>query len=168
MDLDLRIRGHAQLRAVAAQIKAIGDKGLGREMAKRLRETTEPIKAAIRTSAEATMPASGGYRATLSQSLRWRLQVRSGAQIANVTLTTTADGVKEKRDVGRLEAGQLRHPVFGRSRKLKSGTTVSRPWSTTKIKPGFHKRGTDKAGELAEQAMGEVLDDLAARLAGGN
>lgn len=167
MDLDLRIRGDDRLRKVAAQIREAGDKGLGREMSAALRKAAEPIKAEIRKSAESTMPVSGGYSALLSKSLRWRLQVRSGARIANVTLTTTADGAKEKRDLGRLESGELRHPVFGRSRKLRSGKRKSNPWATTKIRPGFHKRGTDKAGDAAEKEMGAVLDDLAARLAKG-
>ncbi|BCJ45314.1 hypothetical protein GCM10010168_85830 [Actinoplanes ianthinogenes] len=167
MDLDLKIRGDRRLREVAAQIKAIGDKGLGREMAAGLRKATEPIKKGIRTSAEQTMPASGGYSALLSKSLRWRVNVRPGARIANVTLTTTADGTKEKRDLGRLEAGELRHPVWGRSRKLKSGKRKSNPWATTTIRAGFHKRGTDKAADVAEKEMAEVLDGLAAKLAGG-
>jgi len=168
MDLDLRIRGDARLRSVAAQIRATGDKGLGREMARGLRQATEPIKKGIAASAAATMPAAGGYEALLSKSLRWRVNVRSGAQIANVVLTTYADGTKEKRDLRRLEAGELRHPVWGRKRRLKSGKAISNPWAITKIKSGFHKRGTDYAADAAEKEMAAVLDDLAARLAGGS
>ena len=156
MGLDVRISGAEQLRKVAAQIQATGDKGLGREMGRALNKAIEPIKTAIAESAAESMPS--GYRGVLTASLKHRRTQRTAARTASLKLTTFAPGKRERRDVVRLNKGQLRHPVFGRRRK---------PWTTTSIRPGFYDRGTRRAMAEAEQRLGVVLDDFARRLARG-
>jgi hypothetical protein len=156
MGLDVRISGAEQLRKVAAQIQATGDKGLGREMGRALNKAIEPIKTAIAESAAETMPS--GYRGVLTASLKHRRTQRTAARTASLKLTTFAPGKRERRDVVRLNKGQLRHPVFGRRRK---------PWTTTAIRPGFYDRGTKGAMPEVEKRLGEVLDDFARRLAKG-
>jgi hypothetical protein len=70
-----------------------------------------------------------------------------------------------------LERGILRHPVFGRSRRLKlgtrAGTIIGNPWAVTTIRSGFHERGTANAMDAAQAALAEVVEDYAGRLAGG-
>lgn len=165
MALDFQVDGGAQLRKVAAQIRATGDKGLGRELAKALAAALEPVKTAIEASAEKTMPS--GYKATLTASLRHRRTQRTSARQASVRLTTFADGQKERRDLPRLNKGELRHPVFGRYRRLKNGQLRKRPWSKTRIESGFHDRAVKDAGPEAEKRVLAVLDDFADRLAKG-
>lgn len=162
--MDLRITGQDQLRKLAAHIKATGDKGLGRQMAKALDKVVDPIKRDIGASAYNTMPS--GYRDTLTRSLKHRRTTRVTARQATIRLTTTAAGTKENRDLPALEAGNLRHPVHGRSRTTKKGRAAN-PWSVTRIRAGFHKRGTEDAADRAEKAAITVLDDLAERLAKG-
>jgi hypothetical protein len=162
--MDLRISGQDQLRKLAAHIKATGDKGLGRQMAKALDNLVEPIKRDIGASAYNTMPS--GYRDTLTRSLKHRRSTRITARQATIRLTTTATGTKEGRDLPALEAGRLRHPVYGRSRNTKRGR-IPNPWTVTDIKAGFHKRGTEDAADRAEKALLGVLDDFTERLAKG-
>lgn len=163
--VDVRITGGDQLRKVAAQIRATGDKGLGREMAKALDKAIEPVKAAIDASAEQTMPS--GYKADLTASLKHRRTLRSATRTASVRLTTSAKGEKESRDLVALERGMLRHPVYGRFRRLKTGRRKANPWAVTRIRAGFHARGIEDAADEAEKKLIEVLDDLADRLAKG-
>jgi len=166
MSLTAEIQGRAQLRRLAAAVKATGDKGLGKEMSAALRKATKPIEAAIRSEAEAVMPSQGGYRGVLSKSLKVRVSQRIGSRRAALELKTFATGTKERRDIGALNKGVLRHPVYGRSRPTRFGRQTN-PWSVTRIRPDFHGRGTARAADDAQRELGKVMDDFAARLAKG-
>ncbi|MEU7904108.1 hypothetical protein [Actinoplanes sp. NPDC049118] len=171
MSLTASITGRAELRRLAAQIKAVGDKGMAREMSAALRKAGKPVAESVRREAIAAMPARGGYRAEITRSLKFRVAQRTGARTASLTLTTYADGTKERRDIRALDDGRLRHPVYGRSRRIKrgprAGTAQPNPWSMTRIRAGFHRRGTDGAADEAAREIGKVLDDFASRLLKG-
>lgn len=155
--------GAAKLRAVAAGIKATGNKGLGREMSAHLRSAAGPVESAILAEVTRVLPARGGYRETVTKSLRFRRNVRTGARTAAVRLVTFAPGTRERRDIPALNKGNLRHPVFGRSRRTAQGR-VANPWAVTRIEAGFWDRGTSDAIEVAEREMITVLDDYAQKL----
>lgn len=171
MALDVRVSGSARLHQVAKQVRATGDKGMAREMGRALARTTVPVQRSIAAEADRTMPESGGYRQVLSKSLRHKTSQRTGGRSATVRLITYADGTGERRDIESLEAGDLRHPVYGRSRRIRrgvrAGTVQANPWAVTKIRAGFHERGTRDAADQAVAELGTVLDDFAQRLAGG-
>jgi hypothetical protein len=156
--LEVGINGSAELKRLAAQIKATGDKGLGQKMANGLKKATEPVQRSIRTEYEG-LPSRGGYSGLFSKSLRFRTTLRSQTRNASFRLLTFADGTHERRDIKALEDGRLRHPVWGRSRKGNRAT--GNPWSTTKVKGGFHRRGTDHAADRAEEQMAKVLETFA-------
>ena len=162
--MEVRITGADQLHKLAAHIRATGDKGLGRELARALDKAIEPVKRSIEASAEKTMPS--GYRGTLTRSLRHRRTIRAAARQASVRLATFGVGSKERRALPALNAGDLRHPVFGRTRRTKTGPKAN-PWAITRVTPGFHERGTEKAGDEAEKQILLVLDDFADRLTKG-
>lgn len=164
MGLEIRIDGIDELRRVAAQIRATGDKGLGRQMSAALDKAVQPITKAI--AAEAAKVAPSGYRPALTASLRHRRSQRTAAREASLRLTTTAKGQSENRDLPALEAGVLRHPVYGRSRRTKRGRKAN-PWATTAIRPGFYERATERVGPEVERQLLAVLDDFADRLAKG-
>lgn len=164
MGVEVRIGGVAEILKLSKQIKATGDKGLGRQMSTAVTKAMEPVKLAITASAETTMPS--GYAPTLTRSMKHRVTTRASTRTASVRMVTTAAGEKETRDLPRLEKGELRHPVFGRVRRTRRGLQKN-PWSTTRVEPGFHRRGTEDAADEAEKALGTVLDDFAARLAKG-
>lgn len=167
MVLDVGIVGGARLHEIAKSIRATGDKGLGRQMTRALAKAVQPIQREIDVEAARVMPVRGGYQALLAKSLRHRMSQRTGSRNASVRLLTFADGTQERRDVERLNKGELRHPVFGRSRTVRSRGRVPNPWTVTKIRPGFHERGTKDAGDEAVRELGAVLDDFAERLAKG-
>lgn len=157
MGLDLRITGSDKLAFLGRQLRAEGSKGLGKEMGRALRGTMGPLRAEIRAEASDVMPESGGYRGVFVPSLRYRTQISTSSTRARVTHKTHADGKGERRDVGSLNRGVLRHPVFGRRR---------RAWATTTIRAGFWSRPTDRLMPQISARMGQVLDDFIARLKG--
>lgn len=164
----MHIDGAATLHRVAAQMRAEGKKDLSRAMGKALGDAVEPVKREIRIEADKVMPSEGGYRSLLSKSLRFRMSRRSEGQRAHVILATYADGTSERRDIRALERGTLRHPVHGRSRKIKvgvrAGTIIPNPWAVTTIRSGFHERGTANAMDAAVDALDGVAQDYAERL----
>ncbi len=162
--LEVRIDGAASFKKLAAQMRAEGDKDLSRQMGKALAKAAEPVKASIRAEAEKVMPSQGGYRELLTGSLKHRLSRRTGGQRAQLIVTTYAEGQKEKRDVVALNRGNLRHPVFGRSRGGRRGERLANPWAVTRIRSGFHDRGTDNAMDQAQEALLDVVEEYAARL----
>ena len=164
--MEFHIDGRARLHEVAKAVRATGNKGLGREMSRALAKTTIPIQTQIDAEAAKAMPVRGGYQAVLSKSLHHKTSQRTGSRSATVRLITYADGTGERRDVESLEKGTLRHPVYGRSRNTRAGR-IPNPWTITKVRSGFHKRGTDSAADEAVKQLGVVLDDFAARLAKG-
>lgn len=171
MALEVSINGAATLHRVARQMLDEGRKDLSKEMSRALGKATEPVKAEIKDEANRVMPSEGGYRSLLTKSLRWRMSRRSAGQRAQVILTTYADGTSQRRDIVALERGILRHPVWGRSRRIKvgnrAGTIIGNPWSVTTIRSGFHERGTANAMDAAQAALVEVVEDFAGRLADG-
>jgi hypothetical protein len=167
--LEVTVSGSAKLKSVAAQIRAAGDKGLGREMSTGLQRAARPIKAAVTAEYEG-LPKGGGYAAEFTKSMAWRTTVRGAARTASFRLLLFGEGDSQRRDIEALESGRLRHPVYGRSRRIRSGPRAGsrdpNPWATTKIRGGYFKRGTNRAADDAEKEMGKVLDDFAKRLAG--
>ena len=164
MSLEFRIEGAATLHKVAARIRAEGKKDLAREMGNALSRAADPVKTSIRSEAERTMPKHGGYAAVFSKSLKFRLERRNGAQQATAQLITYASGASERRDIVALNRGKLRHPVFGRGRRLSNGSHRTNPWAVTSIRAGFHKRGTDHAMGEAQKQLSKVVHDFAERL----
>jgi hypothetical protein len=166
--LELRIEGADALHKVSAQIFREGKRNIAREMGTALSKAADPLKVSIRASAAETMPKTGGYSGVFSKSLRFRLERRNGVQQASASLITYADGAGERRDIRALEAGRLRHPVFGRSRRVGSGiqkgNRKANPWAVTSVRAGFHKRGTAHAMDDAQKQLGKVIDDYAERL----
>lgn len=168
--MQLRVSGSVELKRFAAAVKATGNKGLGREMAAGLRKAGKPIQESIKDTFTETLPERGGYRAAASKSVRFRTNIRSGPRAGTVRITTYAVGKGENRDLPRINKGQLRHPVFGRSRNTfagKSRRRVPNPWATTRVTPRFFERGIDKAKGAVEKEMLAVLADYTRRLTRG-
>lgn len=168
MALEVTLSGQRQLRELAKRIQDQGDKGLGREMAAALRKVSKPVQASVEAEYETGLPKRGGYVNTFTKSIKWRTALRGGARSASFRLTIFGDGAHEKRDIKALEAGRLRHPVFGRSRRIKvgnrKGTIITNPWALTTVRGGYFERGTDSAADKVEAEMSKVLDEFTNRL----
>lgn len=165
MALDIRVDGAAKLRKLAAQFRREGNKDLSREMSRAVSNAIEPIRRTVRASASEVMPAEGGYKAVFDKSLKFRTSQRGGENTAQVQLITYASGKDERRDIRALDKGNLRHPIFGRSRPGRhKGERVANPWAVTKIRAGFFKRGTDNAMDEVEKNLIQVADDFTRRL----
>jgi hypothetical protein len=160
--MDVRISGAEQFHQLAKTFRELDKQGLGRQMSRALGKTVAPIGKAI--DKEAGLVAPSGYRDDLSRSLKHRRSLRNTRIQASLRLTTSAKGKADYRDLPSLNAGKLRHPVWGRTRRLKSGESQRNPWAVTTIRDGFYTRGTAKAADEAEKQLEAVLDEYQQRV----
>lgn len=166
MGLEVRVEGAATLRKLAAHIRAEGNKSLTRQLGDALSRAADPVREAIRKSADETLPHRGGYAETFDRHLKFRTsRSNKGEDETTVSLFTYAEGESERRDIRALEAGKLRHPVYGRSRAGgRKGERIANPWSVTSIRAGFWQRGTDHALDEAQKELQNVINEFADRL----
>lgn len=161
--MDVRVSGAEQFHALSKLFREL-DKGFGKEMSTALGKAVEPVGKAI--DKEAGEVAPSGYRGTLARSLKHRRSLRNTRTSASVRLTTYAKGEKQNRDLPAINRGDLRHPVFGRVRKTKTGPKRN-PWAVTRVRAGFHDRGIAKAADEAEKQLWTVLDKYQQIVSGG-
>ena len=182
--MTFEVRVPADLRQVRQALKSIGDKGLGKAMGKSLTAAAKPLDPAIRSEASSVMPGSGGYRGVLVPSLRLRQRVKETRSSAEIVIRVYADGRGAKRDVRRLNMGQLRHPDRARNgvdglrfrrrlwtksrprKRIPGGQLIPNSWSTTRIRPGFVDRPFDRLAPGVAKEMHRVIDDVAKQIKG--
>ncbi len=170
MGLNIRMTGGQKLQHVILRLKETGNEGLGKGMAAGLRIAARPLEPAVRAEVSRRMPS--GYAPTLSQSLRFRTTVRSFKYVARVTWRVYGDGQKERRDVPALNRGELRHPVFGRTRALRrhavhKATSKANSWVFQRIPAGFVDGPIKLLSPNVRREMDKVIDQVAAKITKG-
>lgn len=149
MGFEVKVAGGAELRQVQNKLRAVGDKGLGKQMGKALRDAARPLQPAVRKEAVAAMPS--GYGPTLSRSLRFRTAIKETAHTADVTVRVHGQGRKERRMVPALNRGRLRHPLYG-NRDW---------WFDQRVRSGFVDRPADRLMPEAVRQMRAVISYVA-------
>ena len=170
MPVSVRVAGGADLTSVRRRLRMLGEKGLSRQMSQALQRAAKPVGPAVRAEVPKAMPS--GYAPILSKSLRFRTSAAERRGSASVTIRIYGDGRKEKRDVVRLNRGELRHPVFGRTRPLKNharykATSMKNPWAVQRVRKGFVDRPVDRLGPDVSREMQQVVDWVADQITRG-
>ena len=170
MAVSVSVTGGADLTQVRRNLRMLGDKGLSQQMSRGLQRAAKAVGPEVRAEVAKVMPS--GYAPVLSKSLRFRTSAAERGGSASVTIRVYGDGKKEKRDVVRLNRGELRHPVFGRSRPLKNharhrATAMANPWVSQKVRPGFVDRPVDRLVPEVRREMQQVVDWVADQITRG-
>lgn len=153
MSFEVRVTGGAELRAVQAKLRAIGDKGLGKQMSAGFRRAVKPFKPAIQAEVPKAMPS--GYVATLSRSIRLRQAIRGSGSTAEALLKVSAQGRRSKRALPVLNRpGQLKHPLYGNRGY----------WFSQRVRPGVVDRPADRLIPQAAREMQGVIDYVAEQI----
>ena len=168
--MSVRVQGGAQLHTLRLTLREVGDRGLGTQLSRGLRRAGAKFQPEVRAEVPKAMPS--GYAPTLARSLRFRTQIQETRSTARVLIRVYGDGQKERRDVPRLNAGILRHPVFGRSRPLKrharyKATSMANPWVAQKVRRGFVDRPVDRLAPEVAREMQQVVDWVADQIRRG-
>ena len=128
-------------KAFTAKLKG-AEKSVARNLRKRLREAGRPLADGLLQDGPEGLPSGGGLADWLRQS--------KGA----VSMTQTKLQIRlargGKHDLGAINRGQLRHPLYGNRRV----------WVGQSVEAGTYDKAFDKHAEQALPAIERVLDDI--------
>jgi hypothetical protein len=175
--IDLKVLGTKNLEVVAAKLRAAGRTDLIREMRRGIEDAVDPLPRAIRASALATLPSSGGYAATLAASLDFKVSTRLSGRTVRVIMTTVGEGKRQRREIVRVDQGVLRHPVYGRTRYRKwrtvdgkrvripgAGQPIPNPWVAQRVRPHFWTRPVDDNKDKVVREVADAIARVAAKI----
>ena len=157
----IALTGQRDLYRWAHQLHAAGHTGLKRELDRASRRAGRIVEAAIKEDPERYIPA--GYEVRFRQNLETKTEVQL-LRGRRITVVVGARGKVGRRHVKQMNEGDLRHPVFGRNRRLKDGSLKANPWVTQRIKPGLVDEPGMRAMPAAKQEISEALGRVAAKL----
>jgi len=118
-----------EIRLLAQRLRIAGQGDLQKQLLRDIRATTKPTIRKVRANALATLPRRGGLAAKVAASkIGTRTRTTSG-QSAGVFIK----GTDPRINLNRINAGQLRHPVFGNRRNWRE-QSVRAGWFDDPIK----------------------------------
>lgn len=164
---NLKVSGASDLFALAAACRREADKGLSRNLDKGMRAAANEVVREVREHTDDYMPK--GYERELADSLQSRVEQRAASE-RRVSVVMWALGRKgQPRKVDELEAGKLKHPVYGRTRRLKrhwihKATSMRNPWVLQRIRPHWFTEPGNRAMPRAVKKVDEAVRRVAARI----
>lgn len=167
--MSVQVHGVDRFRSVTRRLRtAANRKDLVKELRKGILDAVPELKDAVRADAAAYLP--DRYAAELVPSLRMSTSSSLTGDQVTVRISVTARGKGgHARQVGEVEAGRLKHPVYGRTRPLKrhwkyKATSMANPWVTQAVKPGFGTKPMlakrPAVRKQIEAAVDRVLDKI--------
>lgn len=148
---DFELRGANQLHVLAERLREAGRGDLRKELLRGIRGSAKKAIPDIRQSAYRTLPRRGGLAERVGQQ-GYGVQTRLAGSSASVRLA--GKGMKELRDI---DAGRLRHPVFG-DRKT---------WSQQSVTPGFFSNAVARRAPSIRKDIEKAMGNIANRVTGG-
>lgn len=147
--IDIKLDDAGQFARLARELHVLADVRLTREVEKSLDRLGEPLKAAVRKSALDTLPRRGGL-AGATAAARLTVRVTPGRS-PSLRLTASA----RRLNLQRLDAGRIRHPVFGNRDRWVPQTIRPRWW--TSVVRGPARR---LAGDAVQRAVADAVDSI--------
>jgi hypothetical protein len=148
--MDLTIKGAEELDVLAKRIKQHGDKNLRKELLRGIREGTKGTKAKIKANAMSELPGRGGLARRVAGS-KFATKTRTTSKVTSIRITAA-----NAYEVKKMNAGMLRHPVYGNRKK----------WVSQTIKAGWFTDPIEADAPAIRAALGKVMADIAAKIEG--
>lgn len=159
--MHVAVVGERNLFRLAHNFHAAGDKGLKRELDTASRQAGNVIAKEVKDHTRDYIPAN--FEQRFETAIVAEVQVRLIAG-RRVTVVFYARGKTIRRDIRAINAGRLRHPVYGRFRRLKDGSRQANPWVMQAIRPGLvdepARRAMPKAVKKIEDAIERVTQQI--------
>jgi hypothetical protein len=150
---DVEVTGQEQFQALAKRINAQGSagRGLWRELNKAINNAVEPMTDAVLAHLDHYLPSR--YARVLAGTLKVRASRSTKTGAVALKLVGAAKGRRQKRRVGVLNAGTLRHPVY-----------TTNVWVDQKVKPGFWSEPLDQAREIPAKEIRRAVQKTARKI----
>lgn len=150
----IEVSGAEQLAALSKRLKDAGERGLKRELDKAIREAVAPLKDAVRQSALQRLPHKGGLNQRVADQVVPRPRKVNSSK--GVGLRVVATGKQGMRSLAALDAGRIRHPVYGNTDK----------WVSQRVAPRFWSQPMEEIAPKAAEDVQAALDRVARRIDG--
>lgn len=150
--MEIIVTGAAELRRLGERLKHEGEKDLQKELRRGVTKAVRPLQKAVKADLGQYTPS--GYTPVLRKALRLRTSNRAGG----VRINAVAAGKSKRRAIAKINAGVLRHPVFGHYRQ---------PWVNQAIRPGFFYEPLRRGAPIVRREIEGVMKRIAARIARG-
>lgn len=153
--------GPQQLRDLSLRLRAMGSegKGLQRELYRAIGESVKPFSAEISSTVYLMPYMPDRYAAVLGGDLAVTATKRGG-QRASVSIRVK--GRRHKRQVQRINAGLLKHPVFADSDKPRD--TWHWVTQTAGMRAGFFSDAAHRAAPGIRDQVLKAMDDTAKKI----
>jgi hypothetical protein len=159
----VQVSGQRDLFRLAHNLNAAGEKGLKRELDKASRQAGDVIAKEVKDHTKDYIPANFERRWDTAFVAEVEVRLVASRRITVVFYGRGRAGTAT-RDIKAINAGNLKHPVYGRFRRLKDGTRQANPWVSTppqKIRPGLvdepARRAMPRAVKKIEDAVKRVV-----------
>jgi len=146
--------GAAELHRLAVQLRKAEVSTLETELRRQQREAFTPLEKDVKAEAASTLPS--GYAPIMANAVKAKVSVRKGSALLSARVY--AKGKAEERDVREVNAGRLRHPVFGHRR---------RAWHVTRVRSGFVDRPFDRTVDRVVDKSADAAEQILAQIARG-
>ena len=150
----IEVSGAEQLAALSKRLKDAGERGLKRELDKAIREAVAPLKDAVRQSALNKLPRKGGLAQRVADQVVPRSRKVNSSK--GVGLRVVATGKQGMRSLAALDAGRIRHPVYGNTDK----------WVAQAVQAHFWSQPLEELAPKAAEDVQAALDRVARRIDG--
>jgi len=152
-----------QLRDLSLRLRAAGleGQGLRRELYRAINDAAKPLAGEIQNLGHLMAYMPDRYAGVLAGDLSVTAAKRGGAR---ASVSIVAKGRVHKRQVQRLNAGLLKHPVFAeRGAPRSSWTWVTQ---TAGLRPGFFTEPTRRAAPGIRRLVEQAVHETAAKITG--
>lgn len=147
----VEIRGGKNLARIARDLKEAGEGGLRRELLRGVRQSTRTAIPDVEAAALEVLPKRGGLAARVATQ-KFASRTSLSGSVARVRIV--GEGMKELRDI---DAGRLRHPVWG-NRKV---------WKGQRVVPGFFSHTLEKKAPKIRRDIDQVMRDVSRKIEKG-
>ncbi len=151
----------SELEAIAFRLRRAGQEDLARELTAGMRRGVEPVPGLIRAGLKPHLP--DRYAETLDADLDIRIIARnSGGADADAVVSVYAQTRSGKnRALRRIDAGLLRHPVYGNREVWRSQEGAAKG-----VEPGWFTGPCEAAEPQVRAELEKALGDVAAKASG--
>lgn len=161
--MEFRVNGlSGDLFSFATALRAAGQTGLSRELDRGLRDAAAVVAREI-VADDRTGRFPDRYARTFDADLDVKPQIRAVAG-HRISVVGVGKSGPRGRDVVALNRGVLRHPVFGRSGRRKSGSSYRRPWVAQRVGAGWFSDPFERARPAALKAIDEAVGRVAKKI----
>jgi hypothetical protein len=173
-----QVSGQKDLYRLAHNLHEAGQKNLKRQLDKASRQAGNEIAREVQQHTKDYIPAN--FERRFDTAFVTEVQVRLVAS-RRITIVFYARGKTQRRDIRAINAGRLRKPVFGRTRRLTAGgihvppenrsrivgDRYTNPWVVQNIRPGLVDEPATRAVPKARKKIEDAIDRVSQQIARG-